>query len=251
MNNKKLHAMILAAGMGSRMRPITDTIPKPLVTVAGRTLIDHTLDWCSASSVNQVTINSFYKAELLEAHIEARQLLHPGKPEITVVREQELLETGGGIKNALPYLGSEPFLSANSDSICIDAGVPAIERLLAAWDDRHMDALLLVHPVIDAIGYDGKGDFFVADGGVIRRRHNAPSAPFVFTGVQLLHPRLFEGAPQGAFSLNVLYNRGMTEDGVLPRVRALIHDGQWLHVGDPQELAQAEDWFSQDHVISV
>ena len=150
-----------------------------------------------------------------------------------------MLETGGGIKQALPMLGDAPFFSVNSDVICIDGKTPALHRLLAAWDEENMDALLLVHPVERAIGYEEAGDFFV-ENGALRRRLDNPAAPFVFTGVQLLHPRLFAPAPEGAFSLNLLYNQGMQSDGTLPRIRALIHDGEWLHIGDPEGLAEAE-----------
>ena len=145
----------------------------------------------------------------------------------------------------MPLLGEGIFFSANSDTIVVDGRVPAVQRLLQAWRDGEMDALLLVHPVAQTIGYDGPGDFFITDDGVIRRRGNEAQAPFVFTGMQLIHPRLFDASPDGAFSLNVLYNRGMDEDGTLPRIRALVHDGNWLHVGDPQGLKQAEDFLKK------
>lgn len=234
-----MKAMLLAAGLGTRMRPLTDRLPKPLLEVAGRSLIDRALDWFSVSGVNEVVVNSHYKAELLEAHLAARHV-----PHIQVVREDILLETGGGIKNALSLLGSAPFFSANSDTICIDGNTPALHRLLAAWDEKNMDALLLVHPVEKAIGYEGMGDFFVGAEGMLRRRGGELAAPFVFTGVQLLHPRFFTGSPEGAFSMNVLYDRGISSDGILARTRALIHDGNWLHVGDPQGLARAEHWLA-------
>ena len=244
MNNKNMKAMLLAAGLGTRMRPLTDHLPKPLLPVSGRSLIDRALDWFANADVNEVVVNSFYKAELLEAHLATRQVSAPDAPQIQVLREEVLLETGGGIKNALPLFGTDPFFSANSDTICIDGNTPALHRMLAAWDDATMDALLLVHPVEKAVGYEGKGDFFV-DNGTIRRRQDNPSAPYVFTGVQLLHPRLFACSPDGVFSMNILYNRGMKADGTLPRVRALVHDGDWLHVGDPAGLKLAEDWLSR------
>ena len=234
MNIKEIKGMILAAGLGTRMRPLTDHMPKPLLPVAGRALIDWTLDWYAKSGVNEVVVNSFYKAELLEEHLAART----GVPKIKAVREEVLLETGGGIKNALPYLGM-PFFSANSDAICIDGEIPALQRMLQAWDDEAMDALLLVHPLAEAVGHKGKGDFFV-DGDRLRRRGKATSAPFVYTGVQLLHPRLFKGSPVGAFSMNVLYDRGTAEDGTLHRIRALVHAGEWFDVGDLEGLKQAE-----------
>lgn len=228
------NAMVLAAGMGTRMRPLTDTIPKPLVPVAGKTLIDRALDWLSASGVEEAVVNSHYKAEMLEAHLAARR-----RPRIRISREDTVLETGGGIKKALGLLGGDTFFCVNSDVICLDGKAPTLHRLARAWDETEMDALLLVHPVDLAVGYEGSGDFFFED-GVLRRRLKQPAAPYVFTGIQLLHVRLFEHSPQGPFSLNALYNRGMSESGTLPRVAAIVHDGDWLHVGDPKGLAEAE-----------
>jgi len=228
------HAMVMAAGLGTRMRPLTDHIPKPLVQVAGKALIDHTLDWLLAGGVRHAVVNSHYKAELLEAHLATRQA-----PRITISREEVLLETGGGLKKALPLLGDAPFVSTNSDVICINGARHALERLQARWDDT-LDALLLVHPVDRAVGYEGRGDFFVEGDGALRRRKLEEAAPFVFTGIQLLHPRLFHDAPEGAFSLNVLYNRALQSP--VPRMAALVHDGDWLHVGDPKGRDEAQDW---------
>lgn len=230
-------AMILAAGLGTRMRPLTDTLPKPLVPVAGRALIDRVLDWAQASGVREAVVNTHYLADMLERQLGAR-----AQPRMVFSREEVLLETGGGIKKALPLLGEEPFFSANSDTLCIDGPAPALHRLAQAWDGQDMDALLLVHKVENAVGYGGAGDFFMEADGSLRRRMAAASAPYVFTGVQIIHPRLFNGAPDGAFSLNLLYNRHMKDDGTLRRVKAIAHDGGWLHVGDPAGLAQAEDW---------
>ena len=232
-------AMVLAAGLGTRMRPLTDTLPKPLITVAGVALIDHALNWLQASGIHDVVVNSFYKYELLEAHLSNRTA-----PTIHISREDVLLETGGGIKKALPMLGAMPFFSLNSDTICRDGTTPALTRMAAHWDDVAMDALLLVHPVSKAIGYDGKGDFFMDGEGNLRRRKPEENAPYVFTGVQLVHPRLFNGSPEGAFSMNVLYNRGQGSDGTLQRVKGILHDGNWLHIGTPLERNSAENWFS-------
>jgi len=230
-------AIVLAAGFGTRMRPLTDTLPKPLLKVAGVTLIDRALDWLYASGINDVVVNSFYKAEILEAHLARRRT-----PKIHTSRETTILETGGGIKNALPLLGEKPFFSVNADVICLDGKTPALKRLLDAWDDKTMDALLLVHPVEKAVGYDEAGDFFLEPNGSLRWRMDAKKAPYVFTGVQLIHPRLFNGAPEGAFSTKLMWNRGMLANGTLPRIHGLPHDGNWLHVGDPDGLKQAADW---------
>lgn len=222
------NAIVLAAGLGLRMRPLTDDAPKPLLKVAGKPLIDHTLDWLAASGVTQAVVNSHYKAKMLEAHLAKRK-----SPNIIISREEALLETGGGINKALPLIGGDIFFSANSDALSLGGKTPALTRLLAHWDEARMDALLLVHPVESAIGYDGRGDFFLED-GKLRRRGEAASAPFVFTGVQILHRRLFDGAPKGAFSLNMLYDKNLS------RIGALVHDGDWLHVGDPAGLKKAE-----------
>lgn len=236
-----MKAMVLAAGLGTRMRPLTDHIPKPLVQVAGRALIDHTLDWLQQVQVDEVVVNSHYKAELLEAHLASRTA-----PRLRVLREDVLLETGGGIAQALPHLGSEPFYNLNSDVICVDGKSSALARLREHWHEG-LDALLLLHPVSKAVGYEGSGDFFVDDKGSITRRGEADAAPYVFTGVQMLHPRLFVNAPAGAFSLNVLYNEALAEQGPHSRIAAIIHEGDWLHVGDPQGREQAEAWLNARH----
>ncbi len=224
-----MHAIVLAAGLGKRMRPLTDHMPKPMVQVGSKRLIDHVLDWLVLAGIREAVVNTHYLAPMLEAHLASRQ-----HPRIVFSHEATLLETGGGILKALPLLGDVPFFSANSDTICLNGKQHALEDLRAAWQEDAMDALLLLHPVADAIGYDGAGDFDIAaDGSVIRRGTNA-SAPYVFTGIQMLHPRLFTGAPHGAFSLNLLYDRNLS------RVKAIVHDGRWLHVGDPVSIALAE-----------
>ena len=230
-------AMVMAAGFGTRMRPLTLKLPKPLIEVHGKALIDHTLDLLAASGIKEVVVNSHYLAELLEEHLRQRK----ATPRIIISREETLLETGGGIKKSLSLLGDSPFFSLNSDVICIDGREPLLKRLWDAWDDSRMDALLLLHKVSEAIGYDGKGDFFLQDDGTLRRRLADETAPYVFTGLQIISPRLFDDSPDGAFSLNVLYNKN------LPRIGAIINDGAWLHVGDIAGLKQAEIWLA-DHL---
>jgi MurNAc alpha-1-phosphate uridylyltransferase len=165
-------AMVLAAGLGTRMRPLTDHLPKPLIEVAGTALVDYALNWLEASAIDEVVVNSHYKFELLEAHLAKRT--HPA---IHISREEPLLETGGGIKKALSLLGEEPFFSLNSDTICVDGPTPALARMIAEWDDKNIDALLLVHPVSEAIGYQGNGDFFLHADGSLRRRQNEEKGP--------------------------------------------------------------------------
>lgn len=233
--------IVLAAGLGLRMRPITEHMPKPLVPVAGKPLVDYALEFMQTGGVQDVVVNASYKAEMLEAHLALRR-----SPRITVSREETPLETGGGIREALPYLGEKPFLSINSDIICVSGSTHAVKRLRVHWDDANMDALLLLHAVENAVGYEGAGDFFVDTQGALTRRGEGGKAPYVFAGVQLLHPRFFEGCPaQGPFSMNVLYNRGRHADGTLHRVFGLVHDGDWLHVGDPAGLASAEQYFTR------
>ena len=230
-------AMILAAGRGMRMRPLTDSIPKPLVEVLGKPLIDWQLDWVAEAGIQDVVINSSYLAEKLEAHVTQRQ-----KPQVVISREAERLETGGGIAKALPLLGTQAFFSLNSDVIMRDAeGKSALERLAKAWDDDTMDVFMLLQPTEKAFGYDGEGDFFV-ENGRLRRKGDAPSAPYIFTGVQMIHPRFFKDAPNDeAFSLNVLYNRGLSDDGWMnARISYIIHEGEWLHVGDVKARDAAE-----------
>ncbi len=230
-------AMVLAAGLGTRMRPLTDTMPKPLVTVAGIPLIDHALNWLADGGITDTVVNSFYMAEKLEGYLLGRE-----HPRIHISREDTLLETGGGIKKALPFLGETPFFSLNSDTICVNAKASALTRMADAWTDG-IDALLLLHPTSTAIGYAGKGDFFL-EGGKLRRRSADESANYVFTGVQLIHPRMFKNSPGGAFSMNVLYNHGMEHDGTLHRIGAIVHDGNWLHIGTPGERDIADAWFA-------
>lgn len=234
-------AMLMAAGLGTRMRPLTLSMPKPLVPVLGKPLIDHVLDWLADSGVQHVVVNTHYMADMLEQHVRGRVA-----PHIAISYEPVLLETGGGLARALPLLGKGAFISANSDTLCIDGNMPALERLGAAWDDAAMDGLLLLHPRERAVGYFGKGDFFLNSDGSLRRRGQAVDAPFVFTGVQILHPRIFTALPGEIFSLNALYDRGMLPDGTLPRYYGVVHDGGWLHVGDPEGLAQAEAWLKKN-----
>jgi MurNAc alpha-1-phosphate uridylyltransferase len=232
-------AMALAAGLGLRMRPLTERMPKPMVPVAGSTLIDRTLDWLHGSGIDTTVVNTAYLAEMLEAHLATRRA-----PRIIVSREEVPLETGGGIFRALPHFENVPFFAVNSDALTLDGASPALPRMAKQWQDKHMDALLLLHPAEEAVGYDGEGDFFLERDGRLRRRQQGEQAPYVFTGVQILHPRLFREAPASPFSMNLLYNRLMDKEGRLPNIAGLVHDGAWLHVGDPEGLRKAEQFLS-------
>lgn len=224
-------AMVLAAGRGVRLRPLTDHLPKPLVPVGGIAMLDRALDALSRAGVSHSVVNVHHLAPQIVARLAAR-----AQPAIRISREDELLETGGGIAKAISHFGAEPFFAANADIVWLDGKTPALTRLAETWDDARMDALLLVQPVARAVGYDGTGDFTLTDEARLERRGATPSAPFVFAGVQILHPRLFEGAPSGAFSLNLLYDRAHTAG----RLFGLAHDGGWLHVGTMDGLAAAE-----------
>lgn len=230
------HGMVLAAGLGLRMRPLTDKTPKPLIPVAGRCMLDRALDQLTAVGVTRRVVNTHYLADQVSDHLQRRQQDEGLGAEIAVSHEPDLLDTGGGVTKALRLLGEEPFFVINGDIMWRDGAEPALRRLAERWDDAAMDALLLVHPRDKAIGYDGPGDFDLAGNGVLSRRVG-DSASLVFTGVQILSPRLFAGAPSGAFSLNKLYDRALAAG----RLYGLTHTGQWFHIGTPDGLRLAED----------
>ncbi len=224
-------AMVLAAGLGLRLRPVTARLPKPLVEVAGRTLLDRVLDGLAAAGVTRAVVNTHYLDAMVARHVAGRTA-----PRITLSPEETLLETGGGIARALPHLGSAPFFAVNGDIAWRDGATPALGRLAGSWDESMMDALLLIHPVESASGYDGAGDYDIDDRGALRRRCGADSAPFVFTGIQILHPRLFAAAPAGPFSLVRLFDAAEAAG----RLFGVVHDGDWFHVGTAQGLAAAD-----------
>jgi MurNAc alpha-1-phosphate uridylyltransferase len=233
-------AMVLAAGKGLRMRPLTAQIPKPLVHLKGRALIDHVLDRLAAAGVSKAVVNVHYLADTLEAHLSARK-----KPQITISDERGLLlDTGGGVVHALPKLGAEPFLIHNSDSVWIEGVGANLERLITAWDSDKMDSLMLLASATASLGYEGAGDFVMGTDGRLQRRGERQVAPFVFTGVSIAHPRMFEGAPHGRFSLNELWNTAI-ENGRLYGIRL---DGLWMHVGTPKALKEAERWIESEDV---
>lgn len=226
-------AMVLAAGLGTRMRPLTLTTPKPLVEVAGKALLDWALDACARAGISDAVVNVHHLGEQIARHVEDRT-----RPHVTCVREDPVLETGGGVKNALAHLGPGPFVVANSDGLWLDrpGDVPALTRLADAWDDARMDGLLLVHDPETAFGYDGDGDFTMDGDGRLTRRGAGDTGARAFTGVQMLHPRLFADAPGGRYSLNVLYDRALAAG----RLYGIEHTGEWHHVGTPAALAESD-----------
>jgi MurNAc alpha-1-phosphate uridylyltransferase len=225
-------AMVLAAGRGKRMRPLTDRLPKPLVPVAGKPLLDHVLDRLAAAGVERAVVNVHYLAEQIERHLAGRRA-----PRITISDERQmLLDTGGGVVKALPALGGAPFFHVNSDTIWIDGRTPNLLRLADAFDAAEMDALLLLAPIAASIGYSGRGDFAMDADGRLTRRADPEVGPFVYAGAAILRPELFNGAPAGAFSLALLFDRAAQ----VGRLHGLRLDGVWMHVGTPEAIAQAE-----------
>ena len=227
-------AMVMPAGLGKRMRPPTASRPKPLIEVAGRTLLDHSLDRLRAAGVKKAIVNVHYLADSLEAHLRNRVK----GIEIAVSDERDqLLETGGGLVKALPLIDADPFLVVNSDNLWIDGPVDTLRLLASNWDQRRMDALLLLVPLARANCHAGQGDFHMAATGAIRRKKPGTVAPYVYTGIQMVSKRLFEGdVPQGPFSTNILWDRAM-ESG---RCFGAVHQGLWFDVGAPASIAKAE-----------
>jgi MurNAc alpha-1-phosphate uridylyltransferase len=225
-------AMIMTAGLGTRMAPLTDTCPKPLLKVAGKTLADHVIDRLLAAGVKRIVANLHYKSELVRDHLSARKDV-----EILFSDETDaLLETGGGIKKALPLLGDEPFLVANTDALWIDGLGSNLERITSTWDPEIMDSLVLCAATVNSVGGIGRGDFLMGGDGKLRRRKVAHMAPFMMAGVYVLSPHLFEGSPDGAFSTNLLWNKALEKE----RLYGLRLDGTWLHASAPKDLVAIE-----------
>ena len=232
-------AMVMAAGLGKRMRPLTATRPKPLVEVAGRTLLDHCLERLRAAGVRKAVVNVHYLADALEAHLRSRG---QGLEILVSDERKQLLETGGGLVRALPMIESDPFLAVNSDNLWVDGPVDTLRQLAAGWDDARMDALLLLVPLARAYCHGGQGDFHMSAAGKLRRRRPGVVAPFVYTGIQMISKRLFEGElPDGPFSTNVLWDRAIGEG----RCYGIVHQGLWFDIGAPQNIRKAEEILAQ------
>ena len=224
------HAMVLAAGRGERMKPLTDRTPKPLVKVGGKALIDHVLDRLDAVGVERVVVNVHHLADALERHLDGRRSI------VISDERNQLLETGGGIVKALPLLGQAPFFLINSDTIWLDGVKPNLARLAEAFDPGRMDALLLLAPAATSVGYAGRGDYAMTPEGQLERRGERAVVPFVYAGTAILSPALFADAPSWPFSLTRLFNRA-EEAG---RLHGLRLEGVWMHVGTPAGIAEAE-----------
>jgi N-acetyl-alpha-D-muramate 1-phosphate uridylyltransferase len=223
-------AMILAAGRGERMRPLTDSVPKPLIPVAGLSMLERAMERLAAHGVGNIVVNVHHLGQQIADRLNGR---------VRIIAEDRLLETGGSVKNALPLLGDKPFYVLNGDGLWRDGpGEPMLSRLEGRWHEERMDALLLLHPLHKVVGREAKdrGDYFLEPRGRIRHRGTAPLSPYVFASVSICSPRLFRDSPDGPFSLLQLWDRAEAAG----RLHGMIHDGDWFHVGTPQALAEAE-----------
>ena len=232
-------AIVLAAGLGTRMRPYNGHVPKPLVEIGGKSLIDYSLDRLADAGVESVVVNVHHLADILERHLAPRQ-----RPQIMISDERgELLGTGGGIAKALPKLGDAPFFLVNSDTLWLDGVRPNFTRMAEAFDPQTMDILLLLAPTTNSIGYSGRGDFSMRPDGRLRRRRENEVVPFVYAGAAILSPALFADAPTGAFPLTRLFDRA----GDQGRLFGLRLDGVWMHVGTPDAVTAAEAALAAGH----
>lgn len=225
-------AMLLAAGRGTRMRPLTDQTAKPLLTLGGRTLLDHALDRLGEAGVETVVVNAHWHADAVAAHLAARA----EGPRIMLRREDALLDTGGGVRAACDLLGPDPFFVVNGDAFWLDGPTPALRRLARAWNLAAADAVLLVNRTCQTQAETGPGDFALDPMGFVRRRREREIVPYIYAGIQLIAPALLAEAPAGPFSMNLAWNRAMAAG----RLRAVVHDGWWFHLSTPPDLFEAE-----------
>jgi MurNAc alpha-1-phosphate uridylyltransferase len=235
MSVKPAKAMVLAAGLGLRMRPLTERMPKPLVQVAGRALLDHMLDKLGDAGVSEAIVNVHYLPDQIIAHVAGR-----AKPRVIISDERdEVLGTGGGVVKALPLLGEAPFFHVNADTLWIDGVRPNLARLAESFDPARMDILLLMAPTASSIGYDGNGDYAMLPDGALRKRREHQVVPFVYAGAAIMSPALFAGAPSGEFSLTKMFDAANEQE----RLFGLRLDGVWMHVGTPDAVHAAEEAF--------
>jgi MurNAc alpha-1-phosphate uridylyltransferase len=227
--------MVLAAGLGLRMRPLTDHMPKPLVSVAGQPLLDHVLDKLAAAGVSEAVVNVHYLPDQIIEHVKTRT-----QPRVIISDERDkVLGTGGAVVKALPLLGPEPFFHVNADTMWIDGVRPNLARLAETFDPARMDVLLLMAPTASSIGYSGRGDYSMLPDGALRKRREQQVVPFVYAGAAIMSPSIFAGAPAGEFSLTKLFDRANEQE----RLFGLRLDGVWMHVGTPDAVQAAEEAF--------
>jgi MurNAc alpha-1-phosphate uridylyltransferase len=228
--------MVMAAGLGTRMRPLTNDRPKPLVEVRGKALIDHAVDRLVAAGVTMIVVNAHYKLDMLKAHLARRMDV-----EIRISEEHdELLGTGGGILKALPNFEGEPFFVHNSDSVWVEGLGHALDRMIERWNPDNMDALLLMASMVTSLGFEGTGDFQMDAAGRLARVPPRRLSPFAYPGVQIVHPRLFDGAPGPSFSMNRLWDTAIGKE----RLYGIRLDGVWIHVGTPEAVREADEFLS-------
>lgn len=237
-NGKTINrAMVMAAGLGKRMRPLTDELPKPLVKLRDRPLIDYAIDRLVEADISKIVVNVHYLADAVEQHLADRDDI-----EIIISDERDhLLDTGGGAARVLGTLGPGPFFVINSDSVWLEGIGASLTRMRERWNDAEMDCLMLLASTVTSVGYEGRGDFQMDVSGRLLRRPETEVAPFVNTGAYLIHPRVFTDLPDGAFSMNVLWDRSIEAE----RLFGIRHDGVWMHVGTPEALNQAERLMSE------
>jgi len=229
-------AMIMAAGFGTRMRPLTNTIPKPLVKVQGRALIDHVMDRLVAAGVKTIVVNIHYMGDQIKAHVEKRKDV-----EIIISDETDtILDSGGGIFKALPHFKGEPFFHANADTVWVEGASHALERLKAAWKPSEMDALMLLASTVTTVCYDGRGDFMMDADGRLSRVPEGRISPFVWMSMEILHPRLFDGVTPGKFSINPLWDKAIAKG----RLYGQRLDGVWMHIDRPEAVKQSEEYLA-------
>jgi len=235
MSVRPTNAMVLAAGLGLRMRPLTDHMPKPLVRIAGRPLLDHVLDKLGAAGVDEAVVNVHYLPDQIIDHVASRK-----SPRVIVSDERnQVLGTGGGVVKALPLLGAAPFFHVNSDTLWIDGVQSNLMRLADAFDPARMDILLLMAPTASSIGYSGRGDYAMLSDGALRKRREHQVVPFVYAGAAILSPGIFADAPKGEFSLTKMFDAANEQE----RLFGLRLDGVWMHVGTPDAVNAAEEAF--------
>ncbi len=229
-------AMIMAAGFGTRMRPLTNTIPKPLVKVQGRALIDHVMDRLVAAGVKTIVVNIHYMGDQIKAHVEKRKDV-----EIIISDETDsILDSGGGIFKALPHFKGEPFFHANADTVWVEGASHALDRLKAAWNTDEMDALMLLASTVTTVCYDGRGDFMMDADGRLSRVPEGRISPFVWMSMEILHPRLFDGMQPGKFSINPLWDKAIAKG----RLYGQRLDGVWMHIDRPEAVKQSEEYLA-------
>ena len=229
-------AMIMAAGFGTRMRPLTNTIPKPLVKVQGRALIDHVMDRLVEAGVKTIVVNIHYMGDQIKAHVEKRKDV-----EIIISDETDsILDSGGGIFKALPHFKGEPFFHANADTVWVEGASHALDRLKAAWNPAEMDALMLLASTVTTVCYDGRGDFMMDADGRLSRVPEGRISPFVWMSMEILHPRLFDGMQPGKFSINPLWDKAIAKG----RLFGQRLDGVWMHIDRPEAVKQSEEYLA-------